>query len=104
MIHPKIRGTGGELAAQLEGMPHGLSAPRFCKLKFKYRGINVLDGYRLEMTEDENAKLQKLLAEQMFDNAKLRDVNPKKVAAQVATRHARAHQAGTTSGESAPGV
>ena len=33
---------------------------------------------RLKSLEDENAKLKKLLAEQMLDNEMLRDVNSKK--------------------------
>jgi putative transposase len=36
------------------------------------------DAKRLRALEDENARLKKLLAEQMPDNAMLRDVNSKK--------------------------
>ena len=36
------------------------------------------DARRLKCLDDENSKLKKLLAEQMLDNAMLRDVNSKK--------------------------
>ena len=36
------------------------------------------DARKLKALEDENGKLKKLLAEQMLDNALLRDVNSKK--------------------------
>jgi putative transposase len=36
------------------------------------------DAKKLRALESENAKLKKLLAEQMLDNAMLRDVNSKK--------------------------
>lgn len=36
------------------------------------------DAKRLKTLEDENARLKKLVAEQMLDNAMLRDVNSKK--------------------------
>ena len=35
------------------------------------------DAKRLRVLEDENSKLKKLLAEQMLDNAMLRDINSK---------------------------
>ena len=39
---------------------------------------NPSDARKLKALESENAKLKKLLAEQMLDNAMLRDVNSKK--------------------------
>ena len=54
-------------------------APRsFYKFKAKYGGMDVSDARRLKTLEDENARLKKLLAEQMLDNAILRDVAAKK--------------------------
>ena len=44
----------------------------------KYGGMEASDAKRLKALETENAKLKKLLAEQMLDNAMLRDVNAKK--------------------------
>jgi putative transposase len=44
----------------------------------KYGGLNVSDAKRLKSLEDENAKLKKLLAEAMLDNAMLKDIAAKK--------------------------
>ena len=40
--------------------------------------VDVSDAKRLKALEDENAKLKKLLAEAMLDNAILKDVAAKK--------------------------
>ena len=40
----------------------------------EYGGRDVSDVKRLRASEDENAKLDKLLADKMLDNAILRDV------------------------------
>lgn len=57
---------------------HGVSSATFYKWKSKHGGMEVSDARRLRALEDENAKLKKLLAEQMLDNAMLRDVTAKK--------------------------
>ena len=57
---------------------HGISEATFYKYKGKYGGMEVSDARRLKALEDENAKLKKLLAEQMLDNAILKDVAAKK--------------------------
>ena len=57
--------------------PRGSSAT-FYKYKSKYGGMEPSDAKRLRALEDENGKLKKLLAEQMLDNAMLRDINSKK--------------------------
>lgn len=57
---------------------HGISSATFYKWKAKFGGLEVSDARRLKALEDENAKLKKLLAEQMLDNAMLRDVASKK--------------------------
>ena len=57
---------------------HGISAGTFYKWKAKYGGLEVSDAKRLKALEDENAKLKKLLAEAMLDNAMLKDVASKK--------------------------
>ena len=57
---------------------HGISTASFYKYKAKFGGMDVSDTRKLKALEDENAKLKKLLAEQMLDNAMLRDVNSKK--------------------------
>jgi putative transposase len=46
--------------------------------KRKYQGMNVAEIKRLETSEEENAKLKKLLAEQMLLNEGLKDVLAKK--------------------------
>lgn len=57
---------------------HGISEGSFYKWKAKYGGLEVSDARRLKALEDENAKLKKLLAETMLDNAVLKDLNSKK--------------------------
>lgn len=57
---------------------YGVSTASFYKYKAKFGGMEISDARRLKALEDENAKLKKLLAEQMLDNAMLKDVNAKK--------------------------
>jgi putative transposase len=75
----------GVLKEQEAGMPtaevcrkHGISSATFYKWKAKYGGLEVSDARKLKALEDENAKLKKLLAEAMLDNAILKDVAAKK--------------------------
>ena len=58
---------------------HGISDATFYKYKAKYGGMDVSDARKLKALEDENAKLKKLLAEAMLDNAILKDVAAKNV-------------------------
>ena len=48
---------------------HGISSATFYKWKSKFGGLEVSDARRLKALEDENAKLKKLLAEQMLERA-----------------------------------
>ena len=57
---------------------HGISSATFFKWKARFGGIDVSDARKLKALEDENAKLKKLLAEAMLDNAMLKDLNSKK--------------------------
>lgn len=57
---------------------HGICSATFYKFKAKYGGMDVSDARRLKALEEENARLKKLLAEQMLDNAILKDVSAKK--------------------------
>lgn len=57
---------------------HGISQPTFYNWKAKFGGMDVSDAKRLRALEDENAKLKRLLAEAMLDNAMLKDVALKK--------------------------
>ena len=70
---------------------HGISSATFYKYKSKYGEMEPSDAKRLRALEDENGKLKKLLAEQMLDNAMLRDINSKKVVTPVAKRNAVVH-------------
>jgi putative transposase len=57
---------------------HGVSEATFYKWKARYGGLKISDARRLKALEGENAKLKKLLAEAMLDNAMLKDVASKK--------------------------
>ena len=57
---------------------HGISSATFYNWKAKFGGMDVSDARRLQALEDENAKLKKLLAEAMLDNAMLKDIASKK--------------------------
>jgi putative transposase len=57
---------------------YGISSASFYKYKAKFGGMDVSDARKLRALEDENTKLKKLLAEQMLDNAMLKDINSKK--------------------------
>ena len=57
---------------------HGVSEATLYNWKAKYGGMDVSDAKRLKALEDENAKLKKLLAEQMLDVAWLRELLAKK--------------------------
>jgi len=57
---------------------HGISEATFYKYKAKYGGLDVSDAKRLRALTDKNAKLKRLLAEAMLDNAVLKDLASKK--------------------------
>lgn len=57
---------------------HGISSATFYKWKAKFGGLEVSDARRLRALEDENARLKRLLADAMLDNAMLKDVAGKK--------------------------
>ena len=48
------------------------------KWKAKFGGLDVSDARKLKALEDENAGLKRLLAEQMLDNAMLKDAASRK--------------------------
>lgn len=56
---------------------HGISPATFYRFRAKYGEMGVSDARRLKTLEDENARLKELLAEQMIDNAILKDVAAK---------------------------
>ena len=57
---------------------HGVSEATLYNWKAKYGGMDVSEAKRLKQLEDENAKLKRLLAEQMLDAAALRELLSKK--------------------------
>jgi len=57
---------------------HAISSATFYAWKAKFGGMEVSEAKRLKALEDENAKLKKLLAEAMLDNAVLKDIAGKK--------------------------
>ena len=57
---------------------HGISEPTFYAWKSKFGGMSVPDARRLKQLEEENARLKKLLAEAMLDNAVLKDITSRK--------------------------
>lgn len=57
---------------------YGISQGTFYKYKSKYGGLEPSDVKRLRQLEDENARLKKLVAEQMLDITMLGEVNSKK--------------------------
>ena len=69
------------LAEQERGMAtaevcrrHGVSSATFYKWKAKFGGMDVSDARRLKTLETENARLKRLLADQMLDNTILKDL------------------------------
>ena len=57
---------------------HGISTATFYGWKAKFGGMEVSEAKRLKQLEDENAKLKRLLADAMLDNAALKDLMTKK--------------------------
>ncbi|WP_264811817.1 transposase, partial [Gluconacetobacter johannae] len=68
---------------------HGVSEATFYKWKAKYGGLEVSEARRLKALEDENARLKKLLAESVLNEAALRELLGKKMvgpATRIGTR------------------
>jgi len=57
---------------------HGMSSATFYAWKAKHGGMDVSDAKRLKALEDENAKLKRLHADAMLDDAGLKDLPSKK--------------------------
>lgn len=53
---------------------HGITPTTFYNWKAKYGGLEVSDAKRLKTLEEENRKLKKLLAEEVMDNATLKEM------------------------------
>ncbi|MBR0884751.1 MULTISPECIES: IS3 family transposase [Bradyrhizobium] len=70
---------------------HGVSEATIYNWKAKFGGMDVSEAKRLGALEEENAKLKKLLAEQMLDAAALRELLSKPMVGPAAKRAAIAH-------------
>ena len=57
---------------------HGISEATFYNWKSKFGGMDISEARRLKQLEGENARLKKLLADSMLDNAALKDLLSKK--------------------------
>ena len=57
---------------------HGMSSATFYSWKAKFGGLEVSDAKKLKALEEENARLKRLLAEAMLDNAGLKDLLSRK--------------------------
>ena len=66
----------GALGAKVEELcrRRGISGTTFYKWKAKFGGLEVSEARRLRALEDENRRLKKLLAEQLLDNAALKEL------------------------------
>ena len=82
---------------------HGMSSATYYAWKAKFGGLEVSDAKRLRALEDENAKLKRLLAEAIMDNAGLKDLLSKNGSARREARGARASP-GDAGDERAAGV
>ena len=56
---------------------HGISSATFYKWKATYGGMDVSQARKLKVLEDENARLKRMLADAMLDNAVLKEVASK---------------------------
>ena len=61
-----------------KGRKHGISEATIYNWKAKFGGLDVSEARRLKALGEENAKLKKLLAEQMLDGAAMRELLSKK--------------------------
>lgn len=57
---------------------HGISSATFYAWKARFGGMEVSDAKRLKALEEENARLKRLLAESMLDQAALKDLLSRK--------------------------
>jgi putative transposase len=57
---------------------HGISSATFYAWKARFGGMEVSDAKRLKALEEENARLKRLLAESLLDQAALKDLLSRK--------------------------
>lgn len=71
---------------------HGMSEGTFYAWKAKYSGMTVSEAKRLKALEDKNAKLKRLLAEQMLDMAAMKELLSKNGSFRREARSSRASE------------
>ena len=71
---------------------HGISSATFYAWKARFGGMDVSDAKRLKALEAENAKLKRLYADAMLDNAGLKELLAKNGDARRQARGGRASQ------------
>lgn len=76
--HWRAAGAGGGAVVAELCRKHGMSSATFYAWKAKYGGMDVSDAKRLKALEEENARLKRLYADAMLDNAGLKDLLAKK--------------------------
>ena len=76
----KSRFTEEQIIGVLREQEAGMKVSELCRYawKAKFGGMSVADAKRLKQLEGENARLKKLLAEAMLDNAVLKDITTRK--------------------------
>jgi len=57
---------------------HGVSPATIHRWKSKYSGMTLSELKRLKALEEENARLKRIVAQQVLDNELLREINSKK--------------------------
>lgn len=78
ILREQGRLSDGRCLPQARDLERDLIQMEGYKWKGKYGGLEASDPKRLKTLQDENAKLKKLLAEAMLDNAMLKEVASKK--------------------------
>src|ERR1700682_429091 len=81
----------------------GVSKAPLYNWRAKSGGMDVSEAKRLKQLEDENARLKKLLAEQMLDAAALRELLAKKMVWPPAKREGVAHLQAASASQSGGG-
>ena len=76
--HRHSEGARGGVSVADLCRKHGVSDATVYKWKARYGGMDVSEAKRLKGLEDENARLKRLLADAMLDNAALKDLLGKK--------------------------
>lgn len=57
---------------------HGMTDATFYNWRKKYEGLDVKDAVRLKELESENAKLKRIVADQVLEITMLKDISSKK--------------------------